>query len=502
MSLKHLRATVHPPLHRDPREVAAPSLHNNPQLDMTLTNDRPIFSAANPAGLRGEFTMTFEISADPEFPRGATTTYEGIKPLDRFNTCKQIEPGHELADGTYYWRARTVAEDGAESAWAMTRFHVDVAGSRTFAGFLRAPVAAISASGGEDPENVIEWNDLGLLSSWNSEPPAAGEEFSWVAFDMGAPVPVTRFWMLSTPSTVPASGWLKDFHFQSSADGKQWTDLPGTSVTGNNTYTNTIDFEPVNARYYRLCIRDQHGLQAILNMVIPYVRGEAPVPEVPDGDYVLLVGNQMNGFTYTQLAKFVENCGYPVVTVPHHQMSLAVLRSLRHPPMALICSGNNADYQYMPMFEYYGEFEVIRENAEIPMLGICAGNQFYAMAYGLTFAYWMGWFDDSIFHLDQGQTPDVVEIVPEHADDPVFRGLPNPFRAVEIHSWAIHPFFLQDPRHAEFELIAQSSYVQAIKSTRRLAYTCQFHPAVVDEYNQSGDYLRNFLALARAKRDG
>ena len=502
MATEHLHAAPRPPLHRDPREVPAPLLRNNPQLDMTLTNERPIFSAVNPSGLRGEFTMTFEISADPAFPRETTTVYEGIKPLDRFNTCKQIEPGHELADGTYYWRARLVAEDGEHSVWVMTRFHVNVAGSRTFAGFLRAPVAAISVSGGEDAESIIEWSDLGLLSTWNSEPPAAGEEFSWVVFDMGRPTPVTRFWMLSTPSTVPASGWLKDFHFQSSNDGNEWTDIPGTTVEGNNTYTNTIDFKPVDARYYRLCIRDQHGLQALLNMVIPYVRGEAPVPEVPDGDYVLLVGNQMNGFTYTQLGKFVEECRHPVVTVPHHQMSLGVLQGLRNAPLAVIFSGNNADWQYVPMFEYYGEFEVYRENADIPMLGICAGNEFYAMAYGMSFAYWMGWFDDSIFHLDQGQTPDKVEIVPAHADDPIFEGISSPFRAVEIHSWAIHPFFLQDPRHEEFVLIAAGSYVQCIKSTRRLAYSCQFHPAVVDDYNESGGYLRNFLALARQHREG
>jgi hypothetical protein len=73
---------------------------------------------------------------------------------------------------------------------------------------------------------------------------------------------------------VPASGWLKDFHFQSSRDGKKWTDIPGTAVEDNNTDT--------------------------------------------------------------QLAKFVEGCGYPFIIVPHHQMSLAVLPSLRHPPLGLL----------------------------------------------------------------------------------------------------------------------------------------------------------------------
>ena len=478
-------------------DIDPPTLNNNPQFDMVMTNRRPILSASNPKEMGEHQTLTFEISADPKFAPEATITYANIHPLNKYTSSKQIEKGHELSDGTYYWRARTMDRNGDSSKWVQTRFYLDVEHSRTFSGYLRAPVEKITVSGGEKAENIIDWTDQGQVSYWNSEPPAKGEKFSWVMLDMGKPTPITRFWMLSTRQITPAPGWLKHFAWQSSNDGKSWKTIPGTEVKYNDTYRNIIDFSPVNARYYRLAIYSQNSLQAQLNVVIPYTYGKPSVPEVPDDDYVLLIGNQMNGFTYTQLADFVHNHGLKTVTIPHHLASLAVLRTLRNKPTAIIFSGNNADWQNLPMFEYYGEFEIYREVSDIPMMGICAGNEFYAISYGMSFAYWMGWFDDTIFRINQGETPEKVQILPTFVNDPIFKGVPNPFQAVEIHSWAINPLFLADPRYSEFKLTGKTSYIQMIKSTKRPVYSEQFHGAVVDKYNQSGKYLANFLEVAK-----
>jgi anthranilate/para-aminobenzoate synthase component II len=477
--------------------IDPPTLNNNPQLDMVLTNSRPILSASNPKEMGKHQTMLFEISADPKFSRDKTITYAEIKPLNKYSTSKQIEAGHELSDGTYYWRAKTMDRNGNSSEWVQTRFYLDVEHSRTFSGYLRAPVEKITVLGGQEPENIIDWTDQGQVSYWNSEPPAKGEKFSWVMLDMGKPTPLARFWMLSTRQITPAPGWLKHFAWQSSNDGKSWATIPGTEVKNNDTYRNIIDFTPVNARYYRLAIYSQNSLQAQLNVVIPYIQGRPSVPAVPDDDYVLLIGNQMNGFTYTQLADFAHNHGFKTVTIPHHLASLALLRALRNKPTAIIFSGNNADWHNLPMFEYYGEFEIYREVSDIPMMGICAGNEFYAISYGMSFAYWMGWFDDTIFRIGQGETPAKVEILPAFANDPIFKGVPNPFQAVEIHSWAINPLFLADPRYSEFVVTGKTSYIQMIKSTKRPIYSEQFHGAVVDSYNQSGKYLANFLEIAR-----
>ena len=477
--------------------VPAPTFNNNPQLDMILTNRRPILSVGNPDGMLKPYTLAFEISTDPGFSPDKTIAYTGIEQQNPYISEKQVEPQHELDDGTYYWRARTVDNQGNSSDWVQTRFHVDVKNSRTFSGFLRTPVQDVSVSSGQDPKNIIDWNDQGQITYWNNSPPAAGEPFSWVVLDMGKPTPVTRFWMLSTRQTTLAAGWLIHFVWQGSNDRQNWTNIKGTEVKNNDTYRNVIDFEPVNTRYYRLVIYSQNALQAQLNEIIPYVKGKPQVPDVPDGDYVLIIGNQMNGYTYTQLAGFVESHGYKTVTVAHQNMSRNVLRALRNKPMAIIFSGNNADWQYLPIFEFYGEFEIIRKVNDIPMMGICAGNEFYAMAYGISYAHWMGWFDDTMFRITKGQKPEKVRIMPQYVDDPIYQGVPNPFRAVEIHSWAISPLFLQDERYKEFHVTAETSYIQALKSSNRPAYSEQFHGAVVNDYNQSGIYLANFLEIAK-----
>jgi len=481
-------------------EVPAPTFESNPQLDVILTNARPILSVANPAGLVGPYTLTFELSTDPGFPPAATRTYPGIGQHDAHISEVQVRPEHALADGTYHWRVRTVLPGGRASAWVQTRFHVDVAGAQTFAGFRRAPVAAVRVSGGQDPKNLVDWNDQGQLTYWNSAPRGAAGTDPWVVLDLGRPTPVTRVWMLSTRRTTPAPGWLRHFLWQGSDDGERWTDIPGAEVRDNDTYRNIVDFAPVNARFYRLVIRAQNALQAQLHTIIPYVRGQPPVPTVPAGDYVLLVGNQLDGGTYTRLAEFVERAGLPTVTVPHHEISLAVLRGLAHPPLAIIFSGNNADWQYLPMFEYYGEFEIYRTVDDIPLLGICAGHEFFALAHGLSFARWMGWFDNTMFRLGAGESPAPVEILPAFAEHPLVRGVPNPFRTVEIHSWAISPLFLADPRYPEWEEMARTSYIQMLRSTRRPAFSAQFHPAVVNDHNQGGAVLINFLELARRLR--
>jgi anthranilate/para-aminobenzoate synthase component II len=479
------------------QNLPPPSFDNNPQLDMILTNCRPILSVGNPVGMTKPYTLTFEISKDPQFPPDKTVVYRDIAPQTPRISEKQVEPRHELSDGTYYWRAKTFDRQGHSSDWVTSRFHVDVKNSRTFAGFLRAPVLDVSASSGEDPKNIIDWSDQGQITYWNNAPCAAGEAFAWVVLDMGRKTPVTRFWMLSTRQTTQAAGWLTHLVWQGSDDGRTWSDIEGTEIRKNDTYRNIIDFRPVNTRYYRLVIYSQNSLQAQINAIIPYVRGEPQVPDVPDGDYVLIIGNQMNGFTYTQLARFVEGRGYKCVTVPHQEISLKVLRALTNRPMAIIFSGNNADWQYLPLFEFYGELEIIRRVDDIPMMGICAGNEFYAMAYGISFANWMGWFDDTIFRLTMGQTPERVRIRPQYLNDPIYEGVPNPFRAVEIHSWAISPLFLQDERYKEFHVTAETSYIQALKSSKRPAYSAQFHGAVVNDYNQSGIYLANFLKIAK-----
>jgi len=94
------------------QNLPAPTFNNNPQLDVILTNYRPILSVGNPVNMRKPYTLTFEISRDPYFPPDKTIRYENIMQQNPHISEKQVEPRHELKDGTYYWRAKTVDTEG------------------------------------------------------------------------------------------------------------------------------------------------------------------------------------------------------------------------------------------------------------------------------------------------------------------------------------------------------------------------------------------------------
>ena len=53
---------------REKKDISPPTFDNNPQLDMVLTNSRPILSVGNPDDMLKPYTLTFEISPDPAFP--------------------------------------------------------------------------------------------------------------------------------------------------------------------------------------------------------------------------------------------------------------------------------------------------------------------------------------------------------------------------------------------------------------------------------------------------
>ena len=141
------------------------------------------------------------------------------------------------------------------------------------------------------------------------------------------------------------------------------------------------------------------------------------------------------------------------------------------------------------MFEFYGEFEMIRKT-DIPILGICAGHQFLTMAYGLTFVRSMGWTDDSTF----GLKPQ-IRIRPEYKADPIFSGIPNPFSAVEIHSWAVSPVTIPDG----YVITSETGYIQTLQSEKKTLFGSQFHGEVKLDYNQGGSYITNFLKIALKK---
>jgi len=474
--------------------LTPPKLTNNPSQDVIVTNSKPLFSFFNSSGGAGARTYTIQIDRVPQFDSEDLIEYTNVPEQNKYltgkldHTHKLTEENDALADETrYYWRVRATDAAGEKSAWAKSRFYLDTESDDAFMGMVRAPVAAVEVSSGQNPKNIIDLDDPGQVTFWQSIPP--GEEKQWVKFDLGKTRKISRIWMLSNPGTP--DGWLKDFVWQKSDDGDEWIDIEGASIANNDTFRNIINFSAVDARYLRLSIKAWYGYAAQINSITFYSPGMPVVPAVPIGEYVLLVGNQENGFTFSALADFVKNLGLGLqtLTVPHYEVSMDMLEKLEKKPLAIILSGNNADYPNLPMFEYNGEYEIIRKS-DIPILGICCGHHQLAMAYGYTYARSMGWVD--ISSMENAGTRAQIKKV---KDDPVFKGMKDPFTAVEIHGWeiAVVP--------EGFETIAESTYIQAIRNKSRMIYGEQFHAEIKASYNEGTPYLINFLKMALKRKE-
>ncbi len=454
---------------------------NNPSLDVIVTETTPLLSFFNSQGGQGT-AYEIEIDTNKDFKSPDLHNYQKIEEKDKFVTDIKISDSKPLKDNTlYYWRVRAVDANGIESEWATSRFYVDTKSDDKFMNLLRAEVKNIKVSNGYNAKNIIDYDDPGLITFWQSTPPE--DKISWVEFDFGKVIKISRIWMLSNPND--SDGWLKNFYFEASLEGKRWKKIDETQFTDNDTFRNIIDFKAVSARYIRLVINEFIGYAAQLNEVIFYSPGKPELPKIPGSDYVLIVGNEHNGFTFTDLARHIEKMpfGLKTITVPYFEVSMEMIEKLARKPIAIILSGNNADYPNLPMFEHNGEFEIIRKS-NIPILGICAGHQFLAMAYGYTRARSMGWSDISAIEPKTKMTHIKIK-----KEDPIFTNIPDNFIGPEIHSWAV-----VEPAD-EFEVIAQSTYIQAQKSARRLIYGAQFHGEINVDYNQGKPYIENFLKM-------
>ncbi|MBU1727213.1 MAG: discoidin domain-containing protein [Candidatus Omnitrophica bacterium] len=479
---------VNPPSGCSGDSPTAPSLTNNPTLDVIATNQRPLLSFFNAKGGIGKRTYAIELDTAETFNSSNLIQYADIPETTKYITEKLVNEDDSLVDNTrYYWCVRAIDSAGNTGPWAKSRFYVNTKSDDEFMRLVRIPVKGVEVSSGDNIKNITDIDDPGQVSFWQSTPP--GTPVQWVKFDLEKQTEVSRIWMLSNTDRT-GDGWLKDFVWQKSDDADKWVDIEGAAINGNDTYRNIIDIAPVKTRYLRLLIKDWEGYAPQINAVILYSPGMPPVPDAPEGDYVLIVGNQMNGFTFTELAQEVESLGLGLktLTVPNHEVSLQMLEQLKDKPTAIILSGNNADYPNMPMFEFNGEYEIIR-HSDIPILGICCGHQQLAMAYGFTYARSMGWSD--ISSMEKPKMRQKIKIL---KDDPIFEGIPNPFDGAEVHGWSIGHL------PEGFQVIAQSDYIQAIKNTSRFIYGEQFHAEIQVPYNQSKPYLFNFLRMAKERK--
>ena len=120
----------------------------------------------------------------------------------------------------------------------------------------------------------------------------------------------------------------------------------------------------------------------------------------------------------------------------------------------------------------------------LAILGVCLGHQAIGQAYGGDVVR-----AKAILH---GKTSPI-----HHADQGIFKGLPNPFTATRYHSLAVS----RDTLPAELEVTAwtEDGEIMGFQQRTRPVYGVQFHPESIA--TEGGhQLLANFLDLAGVKR--
>ena len=329
-------------------------------------------------------------------------------------------------------------------------------------------------------------------------------------------------WKVYLPKSVDWSsrlnldGRLAAFVWQYGDDGKTWTDIPETERRDSDSFREIfeLDKKPVTARYLRLYIKAWHGRSPRIYDVILYMRGQPPVPEVPKGNYVLVISNVLGfkpepGTVKTDFGKMVRGLGghvappwdLKVVELPAHAFSLDVLSQMKPKPLAIFLTGSPNRFCQVPHFEFSGQFELTK-TTDIPTWGSCASVQLMAMAYDDTFAR----------HTGRSYTTNTVKDIVERdfppiyiqKEDPIFAGLNNPFYGPEFHTWTVHIV----PEGWEVLATSRDSKGlicnEMIKAIGRPVYGSQFHPEIAKPFSCAKGILMNFLAMAveRAKNQG
>ena len=122
--------------------------------------------------------------------------------------------------------------------------------------------------------------------------------------------------------------------------------------------------------------------------------------------------------------------------------------------------------------------EIIRElGTDIPILGICLGHQAIATAYGGKV--------DRAPEVVHGKTSEI-----QHDGDPLFKGLPSPFRATRYHSLLVDEASL--PTELVITARTASGLIMGLRHRKFPVVGMQFHPeSILTEHGLQ--MIENFI---------
>lgn len=164
-------------------------------------------------------------------------------------------------------------------------------------------------------------------------------------------------------------------------------------------------------------------------------------------------------------------------------------------PAAIMISGTQSDWSLYDADAFDALLTLIRDWKR-PQIGFCGGHQLIAHAFGAPIG------PIRTLHADETDPlPDFgpglfkeigVQDITLVRRDPLFDGLPDPFRMAEDHYWEVKAL------PPELERLAESSIssIQAFRHRARHLYGTQFHPERYDAVFPHGRLLlQNFFRL-------
>jgi anthranilate synthase component 2 len=190
---------------------------------------------------------------------------------------------------------------------------------------------------------------------------------------------------------------------------------------------------------------------------------------------MLLMIDNYDSFTYN-LVQYLGELGTDVRVYRNDQISVAEIEKLAPEKIVISpgpCTPNEAGVSVQTIKTFAGR---------VPILGVCLGHQSIGQAFGGTIVH-----AKSIMH---GKTSLIY-----HADEGVFKDLPNPLEATRYHSLVIERNSLPDCLQLTAWTRASDGSVEEIMGVRHREYAVegvQFHPESILTA-QGHDMLRNFL---------
>lgn len=188
---------------------------------------------------------------------------------------------------------------------------------------------------------------------------------------------------------------------------------------------------------------------------------------------MILVVDNYDSFVHN-LARYLVELGCRVQVARNDRITAAEAERLE--PEAIVISPGPCTPR-----EAGVSVDLVRElSPRVPILGVCLGHQAIAAAFG-----------GRIVRADEPVHGKASLI--HHGRTPLFRGMPNPFRAARYHSLIVDEETLRD----ELQVTARTDdgVPMAIEHRAYRTYGVQFHPESV--LTEAGHrLLGNFLALA------